>query len=295
MNTEFIYKSIQEFFRLKIPKLSASLAFFTFFSFPSLMVLLIAVGGYVYGEKAVEGKLFWQIKSWVGSDAAMNIQKIISGIHLSGENNFSTWFAAFLLLLTSAGIFAEIKDSINSIWELKPQKITTWGKWIVNRAMSFILILITGIVLLFSLSVNYIFSAFGNSIDSFMPRGTKFIIEFSNYLTTFLLLLGVATFIFKFLPIPKIKWRDAFDGALVSSGLFVIGKFVLSLYMNLNPVLTAYTATSSLILLLIWVYYSSIILYYGAVVTRMFSGMKRTPTPRKTKKPTSNTKTTKQI
>jgi membrane protein len=104
-----------------------------------------------------------------------------------------------------------------------------------------------------------------------MPRTTKFILDFANYLSTFTVLLGVATCIFKFLPQANISWRNALDGALVSSALFVIGKFIVSFYISFNPIFSAYTATSSLILLLAWVYYSSIVLYIGALVTKLLN------------------------
>lgn len=286
MNWEALQQSVSDFFKYKVLKLSASLAFFTFFSFPSMLVLLISASGYLFGKDAVKGRIFSQIKDWVGTKAATQIQDILKTVYVSENNNWTTWLAFALLVLTAQSVFEEIKDSLRTIYEVKVKPQKDWATIIFNRIVSFVLVAIAGFVLTFSLSINWALTTFSQKIKDFLPTGASLLISFSNYLSTSIIFVGIATFIYRFLPEVKVYWRPAFHGAICATVLLLIGKYGIGIYLNYNATLSAYTAASSLILVLIWVYYSSLVLYFGAIYTKAINTGYRPKTKRKPRKTT---------
>lgn len=263
-----LHQALTDFFKYKVLKLSASLAFFTFFSFPSMMVLAISSLGYLFGKDAVRGRLFNQINDWVGDNAARQIQNILKSVYVADNNHWTTWLAIGFLVLTAQSVFEEIKDSLRTLFEVKAKPQKDWSLIIFNRIVSFVLVAITGIALTVSLSINFVLTAFSHGIKEYLPRGAGFVINLSNYLSITIVFIGIATFVYKFLPEVKIYWRPALHGAILATALLLLGKYGIGLYLNFNATLSAYTAASSLVLVLIWVYYSAVVLYFGALYTK---------------------------
>jgi len=261
----------ENFFADRVLKLSAALAYYTVFALPALLLLIISITGYFFGREAMEGKVFGQINDIVGDKAALQIQEAIQNIHLSQNTKLATIISVITLVLSASGIFGEIQDSINLIWGLKVKPRKGIIKMIINRLISFSLVLSIGFVLLVSLVVNGILAVVSNSFHRFLPGINIDVLLIFDYVLQFVVITLLFTVIFKVLPDAKIKWKDVSRGAVVTALLFLIGKFVLGYTLSRNTSITTYGAAGSLILILLWVYYSSIILYIGAEFTQSYA------------------------
>ncbi len=266
-------QTFSDFIDDKVLKLSAALAYYTIFSLPGLIIIIIWVSDIFYGQDAVEGSVYGQIQGLVGKDAAIQIQETIRAATLSGDSRFATIVGLVTLIVGATSIFGEIQDSINLIWRLKakPRRGKGWLKLIINRLLSFSIIVTLGFLLLVSLIVNGFMDAFIDRLSKVFPE-TQFILAYSfNLLLTF----GITSFlfglIFKVLPDAKIQWRHVRAGAFTTALLFMLGRIVIGLYLGQSKMSSAYGAAGSVIIILVWVYYSAIILYFGAVFTRVYA------------------------
>jgi membrane protein len=252
-------------------KLSAALAYYTIFSLPGLIIVVIWISVIFYGEKALEGNVYGQIAGLVGKDAALQIQQTIRNATLSYETGFATTIGIATLIFGATSIFGEIQDSINAIWKLKAKPKKGWVKLIVNRLLSFSLIITLGFLLLVSLIINAVMDAFINKLTVIFPHTEVIIAYVFNVLLSFVITSFLFGLIFKVLPDAKIEWRHVRAGALTTALLFMIGKLAISYYLGHNRLTSAYGAAGSVIVILLWVYYSATILYFGAVFTRVYA------------------------
>jgi membrane protein len=255
----------------KILKLSASLAYTTTFSFGPLLVVIIFLCSLFLGQEAVQGKIYSQMQQFVGSDVALQLQTIIKNASLSGKGTAAAVIGIVTLLFSATAVFAEIQDSINTIWgfKAKPQK----GLWmfIRSRFLSFSLIVSLGFLLLVSLAITTIVEGLSDRLKDRFPDVTVVVFYILNLVISFLVITALFLLIFKVLPDAKTKWKDVLPGALASSVLFMIGKFGISFYIGSSRIGTTYGAAGSLVILLLWVYYSAIILYLGAEFAKAWS------------------------
>lgn len=252
-------------------KLSASLSYYTIFALPPLMIIIITICGFFFGKDAVTGQLYGQINGLVGSDAAVQIQNAIKNVELSESNVFATVFGAIMLLIGASGVFAEIQSSINFIWGLRAKPDKGIRKFIQNRLMSFSMIVSVGFLLIVSLLVNSVMDLLSGRLKLYFPESTVYLFYGLNILIVFLIITLLFAIIFKTLPDGNIKWKDAFIGASSTSVLFMIGKFAIGFYLGSSTVATVYGAAGSVIIILLWVYYSAIILYFGAEYTKVYA------------------------
>jgi membrane protein len=224
-----------------------------------------------YGRAAIEGTIYGQIRDFVGSDAAAQIQSMIRSASLSGKSHVAVILGVITLLLGATSVFGEIQDSINIIWGLKPKPKKGWVKMVLNRLWSFSVIGSFGFILLVSLVVNTIIEELMNQLQHLFPSATVVLV----YIVNQIVILGITTLlfsvIFKVLPDARIKWRDVLAGAFTTAILFMAGKFVITFYINHSSVSTAYVAAGSLVVILLWVYYSSAILFFGAEFTKAYA------------------------
>lgn len=264
-------ESFTEFGKDKVPKLSASLAYYTGFSLAPLLVVIIAICGLVFGQEAVEGTIEAQISAIVGPDAAKQVEDMIKNASLSGKSIMATTIGVITLLIGATTIFGEIQDSINSIWGLKPRPSVGLIKTLQTRLLSFGIIASLGFILLVSLAATSVIEGLGNRLQNILPDVTVvlfYIINLAVTLVVTTLLFGV---IFKVLPDAKIRWKAVLPGAIATSILFMIGKFGISLYISKSDLGSSYGAAGSLAVVFVWIYYSSIILYFGAVYTKVYA------------------------
>ncbi len=263
--------TISEFNDDNAIKLSASLSYYTIFAIPPLMIIIITLCGFFFGKDAVTGELYGQINRLVGNDAAIQIQNAIKNVELSDSNAFAAIFGGVMLLIGASGVFAEIQSSINFIWGLKAKPNKGLKKFIQNRLMSFSMIVSVGFLLLVSLLVNSVMDLLSAKLRSYFQEGTIYIFYVLNLLLVFAIITLLFTIIFRTLPDGKIRWKDAFIGSSFTAVLFMVGKFAIGLYLGNSTVASVYGAAGSIIIILVWVYYSAIILYFGAEFTKVYA------------------------
>ncbi|ATA73900.1 ribonuclease BN [Capnocytophaga sp. H4358] len=258
-------------------KLSASLSYSTIFALPSLAILLISSVGLFHDSREVSDEFFLQIANLVGEKSAEQIQEVILNMNFDGSNQIAYWVSIGTLLFTASAVFAEIQSSINYIWELKAKPKKGIIRFIINRLLSFAMIGALGFVLLVSLIINTVIDLLSRQLVRLFSENTVYIAQLINVGIVFLIVTIIFSFIFKTLPDGKLKWKDTFIGAAFTSVLFMLGKFIIGNYLVNTAKLDVYGAAGSILVLLLWVYYSAMILYFGAVFTKNYSEQYGTP------------------
>lgn len=252
-------------------KLSASLSYYTIFSLGPVLIIMISLAGIFFGKEAVRGKLFYQINGLVGNEAALQIQDIIQNIEQSQMSTSGAILGIIALIIGATGVFAEIQDSINYIWSLKAKPKKGWLKLIINRLISFSLVVSFGFILLVSLAVHALMDLLHDKLSRLFDSGMVIIFQSLNYVILFAVISTLFAIIFKVLPDGTIRLRDAYVGAIFTAMLFLIGKFLISFYLGSSDIGATYGAAASMIIILLWVYYSSIILFFGAEFTKVYT------------------------
>lgn len=264
-------RTFLEFIEDDAIKLSAALSYYTIFALPPLLIIIITICGFFFGEEAVTGQLYGQINELVGNDAAKQIQEAIKNVQLSGNNVFATIFGGLMLLIGASGVFAEIQSSINYIWGLRAKPNKGFKKFVQNRLMSFSMIVSVGFLMLVSLMVNTVLDLLNSRLKIYFPESTVYFFYVINVVIVLGSIALLFAIIFRTLPDGNIKWKDAFIGAGCTSLLFMIGKFAIGFYLGNSTIGSVYGAAGSVILILVWVYYSAIILYFGAEFTKVYA------------------------
>ncbi len=252
-------------------KLSAALAYYTVFALAPLLMLVISLIGAFLGKDAIQNNIYPQIKSYVGSSAALQIQEMIKSVSLSGKTGVAIVTSIVTLIVGATSIFLEIQDSINLIWRVKAKPKKGWVKMLTNRLISFSMIISLGFLLLVSLIVNALVLALSTRITLYFPEVTIQLFNLINIGITFLVIAVLFGIIFKFLPDVKIAWRDVRTGAFFTSLLFMLGKYLIGIYIQTTGTGSTYGAAGSLIVILVWIYYTSAILYFGAEFTQVYA------------------------
>lgn len=268
---KFLKQVISEFVGDNVLKYSASLAYYTILSLAPLLVIVLFLCGSVFGKDAISGQLYSEINGMVGSEAAIEIQNAIAKIHLSNDNVFATSIGAIILIIGATGIFSEMQDSLNKIWGLRTKTRKVWWKLVVDRLISFSLILSLGFVLMVSLALNAVVAALSTKIGILFAGMGETVLLFIDNLISLLITTVLFGTIFKVLPDAKIRWKDVMIGALITSFLFMLGKYGIGLYLGTSKLASIYGAAGSVMIIMIWVYYSSAILYLGAVFTKVYA------------------------
>ncbi len=266
-----LLETYNDFADNKALRMSAALAYYTIFSIAPILIIIISLCDIFYGKAAIEGSIYGHIKTFVGSAAALQIEQVIRNATASNKVTWASVVGVISLLIAATGVFGEIQDSINQIWRLKAKPKKGWLKLLVNRVLSFSMLVSIGFILLVSLIVNSLLDFLGGQLSGFLPYQAVYAAYFINLLITFVaisLLFGV---IFKVLPDARIKWRDITVGAVATAILFMVGKFAIGFYLGHTHAGNSYGAAGSVILILLWVYYSAAILYFGAAFTRVYT------------------------
>lgn len=268
----YLKEVMSEFFGNNVIKYSASLAYYTTLSIAPLLVIVIHVAGLILGDQAMEGVIYDELHGLVGPSAAEQLQLTIQNVHMNVGTSLATTVSFIVLLFGATGIFAEMQDSLNKIWGLKA--ITTkkaWWKMIIDRLVSFSMIVSLGFVMLVSLALSAIVMKLTDILKGFIGDDGEVILTISDHLLSVVSTTIIFAAIFKVLPDAKIKWRDVIVGALITSLLFLLGKILIGLYLSSSKLASLFDAAGSVILIMLWVYYSSAILYLGAVFTKVYA------------------------
>ena len=267
----FIKKVILEFFDDNVLKYSASLSYYTVFSLAPMLIIIITITGWLFGREAIQGQVYVEIKDLVGSNAAIQIQDTIKNIHLTKDTPVATIISIIILLIGGTAIFGEIQDSLNKIWGLKVKTKKAWWKLIISRLLSFSLVISLGFVLMVSLLLNALIAIVGNHLNRLVSGVGKVFIPVIDGLAGFVITALVFAVIFKVLPDAKIKWKDVSVGAFITAILFTLGKFMIGWWLGRSNMATIYGAAGSVIIIMVWAYYSSMILYLGAECTKVYA------------------------
>jgi membrane protein len=252
-------------------KLSASLSYYTIFSLSPMLIVIISISSLFYGREAIEGEISEQIQDLVGTQAAAQIEELLRNAQLSQQSGLAAVIGIGTLVIGATGIFAEIQDSINSIWGVKPKPKQGWLKYIVNRLLSFSMIVSIGFLLLVSLVINAAIDLFSRELEEWLDSVTIYVFYVVNLALVASVITVLFALIYRVLPDGRLRWKDAFVGAAFTALLFMIGKFVIGAYLSQPSVSSTYGAAGSVIILLLWVYYSAAILFFGAEFTKAYA------------------------
>lgn len=280
-----IKQTITDFGKHRAPQLAAALSYYTIFSVAPLLIIAIAVAGLVFGQAAVQNQVIGQISGLVGPDAANLIQSMIQNASKPGAGVLATIIGIVALLAGAAGVFGQIKTSLNTIWDVQtppgPGGIKGILRSLRSQLLSFGMVLGTGFLLLVSLILSAALSAVSQFVGNQVALPAA-VWELVNFALSFFVITLLFAAIYKVLPDTQIDWRDVWIGAAVTALLFVIGKWLIGLYLGHASVASAYGAAGALVVLLVWIYYSADILFLGAEFTQVYArkhGTLRTAAP----------------
>ena len=252
-------------------KLAASLSYYTIFAVAPLLIVIISLVGSIFGRDSVQGRVYEQIRVLVGSDAALQIQSIIANLQQTHNTALGTIIGVAILFVGATGVFTEIQSSINYIWSVKAKPKKGWLKYLINRALSFSLVLALGFLLIVSLIASTVLSVLSNKLIAYFPVYTVYLLNTLNLILLLVSITSLFMVIYKVLPDAVISWRDALVGAIFTSLLFMAGRYIIGIYLGRSNLGVTYGTAASIVVILTWVYYSSIILYFGAEFTKAFA------------------------
>jgi membrane protein len=250
---------------------SIIIAYYTIFSLPGLLVIIINLAGYFFGYEAVEHKLATQIQGLIGGDAAKDVQDIVAKASASKDSTIATILGVATLLFGATGVFYQVQQILNKIWEVKPKPKQMLLKLVRDRIFSFGLILVIGFLLLVSLVLSAGLSAVSDWVAAHLSESLNVVFKVADILLSTGVIMLLFAAIYKFLPDARIRWREVWIGALVTAILFSIAKFALGLYFGKSDPASTYGAAGSVILIMLWVSYSGIILLFGAEFTQVYA------------------------
>ncbi len=254
----------------KAPRMGAALAYYTIFSLAPLLIIAVAIAGLAFGVQAAQGEIAGQIQGLVGQDGAKTIQDLIQSAHKPAHGVFGSMIGVFALFLGASGIFCEMHDALNSIWHVSPNSTAGILSLVKERFLSFGMVLGIGFLLLVSLLLSALLAAATKYLGGVLPIPAV-LFESLDFFLSLLWITVLFAMIFKLLPNIKIAWSDVWIGAALTSLLFTAGKFVIGFYIGKSVSASAYGAAGSLVVVVAWIYYSALILYFGAEFTRVYA------------------------
>lgn len=262
-------KTVEGFSDDKVTRLSAALSYVTIFSFAPFILVIINIGAFFAQD--VEGELFGELGNFLGSDVAKVLQEIVHNAQITNTSTMTTIIGIAVILFSATTIFASIQESLNTIWGIKPKPKKSWLNLIKNRLLSFSVIVALGFILLVTMSVSSLVGLLNAKLIAYFPDVTVFVFQIIGIIINIVFTSIVFLLIFKMLPDAKIKFRDVAIGAFVTTILFLIGQYAISIYLGSSKIASLYGATASILLLLVWVYYSATIVYIGAEFTKAWA------------------------
>src|SRR5688572_20173291 len=259
--------TVTDFLEDKALRLAAALAYYAIFSIGPLLFVLVAVAGWIFGEEAVRGEVRGQITGFVGEESAKTIESMMAAKKL-GTSPITTVLGVITLLIGASGVFGQLQDALNTIWEVKAKPGMGIMAFLRDRFLSMSMVLGLGFLLLISMVLTTAVQALVAKGGQLLPIPDA-VTAILSTIISFIIVALLFAMIYKFLPDVKLTWSDVWVGALVTAGLFTVGKFLLGLYLGREGMSTAYGAAGSVVVILLWIYYSSIILLFGAEFTQV--------------------------
>lgn len=263
--------SASEFMDNNSFRLAGALAFNAIFSIPPLLIIIVRAAGYFWGEEAVSGELSKQIESAIGAGAATEIENIVQNAATNESGGVAFWISIGVLVFASTTFFATLQESLNSVWNLKPKPNNSIVKMIKVRLFSFGIVLSIALLMLVSLVLSTAISVLSDYLSRIFPDIAVFFIRLVDFLLSASIISVLFALIYKYLPDATIRWKDVWVGAIVTALLFALGKFLISFYISTSDPGSAYGAAGSIIVILIWIYYSSLIIFFGSELAQQYA------------------------
>jgi membrane protein len=252
----------------KAAKQGAAIAYYSIFSLGPLLVIVIIIAGLVFGQEAVRGEVSAQLAGLLGDQGAKGVENMLAGVDKPREGIFPTIISVVTLLFAALGVVVQLKDALNTIWNAKPSAGSGIWSFVRTYAVSLAGVLSLGFLLLISLLVTAALSAMGNVLAPYLPEVVFHVVSFAISFSVVTLLFAM---MFKWLPDAVIGWRDILPGAVLTAALFEIGKQLIGMYIGKQGLESTYGAAASIVVVLIWVYYSAQIVLFGAEFTRVYA------------------------
>jgi membrane protein len=260
-------ESVSSWSAHKVPKMGAALAYYTAFSLAPLIIFILSLVSLVVKRDEAARGIVAEMSDLVGAEGGKVVQDILDHASNTAALSWGTVLSFTLLLVSASGAFGELQDSLNTIWEVPEQK-HPWLSMVKERLLSLSMVFVLGFLMMTSL----VLSAFVTGLTTmYMSTGSKVVLELANTLISFGAFVGLFGVIFRYLPDVRLTWRDVWPGAVFSAALFIIGKFMLGLYISHSAFASSYGAAASFVVILVWVFYSAQILYFGAEFTRAYT------------------------
>ena len=250
-------------------RLGASLAFYTLFAIAPILLVATAIAGMVFGAEAVRGEIVGQLDHLVGREGARAVQSLLEGASHRRAGILATLVGGITFLVAATGAFLELQVALNTIWRVKPRPSGHVRAFVINRLRSFGLVVAIGFLLLVSLSVTAALAALNTWLFDLSPSSSS-LWKAASTLVSLVVTTGLFALLFRFLPDVRLRWRDVTAGAGVTAVLFTLGQQVIGFYFGQSDIATSYGAAGSMMVLLLWVYYSCQILLFGAEFTRVY-------------------------
>lgn len=248
--------------------LGAALSYFMVFSIAPMLIIVISVVGVILGPEAITGEIKGQVQSFLGAKGAEELQQIIKAAYKPGENWIVTAIATVLLLIGATSVFEQLRTSLNTIWDVKPQAKQPVVQFFINRLFSFAMIACLGFLLLISFVLHAGLEAFTGYLNRWLPDISVALFKGVEIVLSYLLTTALFAMVYKFMSDAKLRWGSVWLGSLFTAFLFSIGKYLIGLYIGKSDLADTYGAAGSVVVVLAWVFYSSQIVFFGAEFTR---------------------------
>lgn len=252
-------------------QMSAAVSYYALFSFPALLIIVIRVVGVFYESAMVKSKILKEISIMLGPDAAKSIDSMLHNAAINSDSKLFLIIGVVTLLYGASGLFISLQKSLNTIWDVETSTKNTYLKLVIDRLFSLGLVIIIGFLLLISLVITTIITVMTDWIQIHFPDLVVYLVQFINLIVSFSITTVLFAMIFKILPDISLKWKYVWLGAFVTTVFFTIGKTALGIYFGEANPASAYGTAGSVILILLWVSYSSLILFFGAAFTKVYA------------------------
>ncbi|WP_083961647.1 YihY/virulence factor BrkB family protein [Salinimicrobium terrae] len=249
---------------------SATIAYYALFSLPSLLIIVVTVAGYFFGKEAVQGRITQEIGEFIGIDAAQAIEGMVANAALDQTSTWALIFGFAFLIFGATGVFFQLKAAMNNIWNIAVKKYTV-KRIIINRVISLGMVFVLGLLLLVSLILSAVLAAINDYVASVAPVITTFLLDLLNFALSFTIIMSLFAAIFKWLPDVKLRWKTTYLGAMLTTCLFLIAEYLIGFYFGQSNPGSVYGGASSVVLILLWVYYTCLIVFFGAEFTVQYA------------------------